>query len=215
MTSTVRISVANGNRPNPNALLTPQMMDLPLEALPKTQATSFATVAAKKAITPLNVTSGMQSHETNGMSIVPCNISKNLKQMILLAMTTLPLMEAPPIMTPLAPLLVAIAGVGHQADQADPEAKHPDEVPIPANAELVGLLPDLDTCNWATKDSVAPQMKLPATQLCQLKLQTSKLRNNLTNLRDNFFSTLVPPSVAPSLTQTWLTTFELLAPHFT
>ena len=212
MTSTVRISVANGNRPNPTAPLTPQMMDLPLEVLPKTQATLFATVAEKEAITPLNATSGTQSHETNGISIMPCNTSKNLKQMILLAKTTLPLMEAPPIMRTLAPLLAAIVGVGHQAD---PEAKHPDEVPIPANAELVGLQPDLDTCNWATKDSVAPQMKPPATQPCQLKLQTSKLRNNLTNLRDNFFSTLVPPSVAPSLTQTWLTTFELLAPHFT
>ena len=144
MTSTMRISVANGNRPNPTAPLTPQMMDLPLEVLPKTQATSFATVAAKEAIAPLNVTSGTQSHETNGMSIVPCNTSKNLKQMILLAMTTLPLMETPPITITLAPLLATIAGVGHQAD---PEAKLPDKVQIPANGKLVGLQPDLDTCN--------------------------------------------------------------------
>ena len=144
MTSTVRISVANGNRPNPTTLLTPQMMDLPLEALPKTQAMLFATVAAKKAITLLNVTSGTQSHETNGMSIVPCNTSKSMKLMTLLAMMTLPLMEAPPITIMLAPLLATIAGVGHQAD---PEAKLPDEVQIPANDELVGLQRDLDTCN--------------------------------------------------------------------
>ena len=128
----MRTSVENGNRSNPNAPTTTLMMDLPLEALPKTTATLFATVAANEATTPLNVISGIQSHETNGMSIVPCNISKNLKQMILLAMTTLPLMEAPPIMITLAPLLAAIAGVEHQADQADPEAKHPDEVLIPA-----------------------------------------------------------------------------------
>ena len=140
----MRTSVANGNRPNPNALLTPPMMDLPLEALLRTPATLFATVAAKKAIAPLNATSGIQSHETNGMSIVPCNTSKSVKQMTLLAMTTLPLMEAPPTMTPLAPLLATIAGVEHNAD---PEAKRLDEAPIPANDELVGQQLDLDIFN--------------------------------------------------------------------
>ena len=115
------------------------MMDLLLEALPKTTATLFATVAANEAITPLNVTSGIQSHVTNGMSTVPCNTFKSLKPMTLLAMMTLPLMEAPPTMTMLAPLLATIAGVGHQVD---PEAKLLDEAPIPANDKPVG--PDLD-----------------------------------------------------------------------
>ena len=119
-------------------------MDLPLEALPKTQATLFATVAEKEAITPLNVTSGIQSHETNGMSIVPCNTSKSLKPMTPLAMMTLPLMEALPIMTVLAPLLATIAGVEHHTD---PKAKLLNKVPIPANDELVGLQLDLDIFN--------------------------------------------------------------------
>ena len=144
MKSTVRTSVADGNRPNPNAPLTTPMMDLPLEALPKIPATLFATVAANEAITPPNVISGMQSHETNGMSTVPCNTCKSLKPMTLLATMTIPLMEAPPTMTMLAPLLATIAGVEHNAD---PEAKLLDEAPIPANEELVGQQLDLDIFN--------------------------------------------------------------------
>ena len=120
------------------------MMDLPLEALPKTTATSFTTAAANEAITPLNVTSGIQSHVTNGMSTVPCNTFKSLKPMTPLATMTIPLMEAPPTMTMLAPLLATIAGVEHNAD---PEAKLPDEAPIPANDELVGQQLDLDIFN--------------------------------------------------------------------
>ena len=97
--------------------------DPPAKALLKTLTMSLVTAVARKAITPLLVTSVIRSLETNGMLTKPYYTYKSPKHKTPLATMTTPLMETPLMMTMLAPLLAAIAGVGHHADR---EAKHHD-----------------------------------------------------------------------------------------
>ena len=126
--------------------------DLPAEALLKTLAMSLVTAVARKAITPLLVTSVIQSLKTNGMLTKPYYIYKSPKHKTLLATMTTPRMEILLMMTMLAPLLAAIAGVEHHADR---EAEHHNA------AATAGLEPKYS--NWASKDSAVLLKNPPAT----------------------------------------------------
>ena len=107
--------------------------DLQAEALLKTLAMSLVTAVARKAITPLLVTSVIRSLETNGMLTKPYYTYKSPKHKTPLATMTTPLMETLLMMTMLAPLLAAIAGVGHHADHV---AKHHDDAAVTAGLDL-------------------------------------------------------------------------------
>ena len=130
----MRTSATNKNRPTPSA---PQIvtttMDHPAKALLKTLAMSLVTAVARKAITPLLVTSVIRSLETNGMLTKPYYTYKSPKHKTPLATMITPLMEILLMMTMLAPLLAAIAGVGHHADR---EAKHHNDTAATAGPDL-------------------------------------------------------------------------------